>query len=84
MCLRLTKDEAEVISLYAKMAGKKKARVVHGFIKDNMVPMLLSINRKEFEEEMKDPHATDWTNTLPDAALDKAKGEQRKAAQKEV
>lgn len=66
MALRLTKEENDVLGMYAKALNKPKARIVHEFIKENFVHMLLVCNRYEAEEEAKAPGAADWTPTLPD------------------
>jgi predicted DNA-binding protein len=86
--IRLTKDEREVLTMYAKAMDKPMSHIVHEFIKENMVHMLLFVNRHEAEEEIKnDPHAADWTSDLPDAAKDRQmrldrEARERKAAQK--
>jgi predicted deacetylase len=75
MTLRLTRDELDTLVMYGKITHNNRSQIIHEFIQQNMVKMLLFINRHEAEEEIKnDPHAADWTTDLPDVAQGK-KGE---------
>lgn len=79
--MRLTADEKYLLTAYGAVIGKRKGTVIHDLIKAAVPHMAAVIVRAEIEKDLADPHAADWTPTLPDAALDKAKRE-RKAAQK--
>ena len=80
LSIRLDADQREVLTMYAKAIGKPMAHIVHEFIKENMVHMLLYVNRHEAEEEAKAPGASDWTPDLPNAKRD-FEARERKAAE---
>jgi hypothetical protein len=81
--IRFTEDEKSLLDAYARATVQTRSSVVHELLKDALPHMAAVIVRADIARDLADPHVGDWTNTLPDAAQDKAIQE-RKAAQKEV
>jgi predicted DNA-binding protein len=82
--VRLSADEKNILDAYRDATGQTRSKVFHELFKAAISKMAGVIVRADIARDLADPHVGDWTNTLPDAALDKAKGEQRRAAQKKA
>jgi predicted DNA-binding protein len=80
MGLRLSEDEKNILDAYGDATGQARSKALHELIRAAIPRMAAVIVRADIKRDAAAPGAADWTNDLPDAALDKAKGEQRKAA----